>query len=506
ELILRETDDPTLRNYAINIQNSGKVLLNLINDILDFSKIEAGKTELFPDEYNPAHLVSELYQMLYSRTAEKGLTFVVDLDPALPHMLYGDFNRIRQIILNLLTNAVKYTKSGEVMLAVSYQKTGDTQINLEVSVSDTGIGIKKEDIERLFFAFERIEEERNRAIEGTGLGMNIVRRLLELMGSRLNVESEYGKGSTFSFALDQKVIDWTGVGQFEKYVDVGRGKKERYEALFSAPNAKILLVDDTDMNLFVAKGLLKHTELQIDTAVNGKQALSMTEKNGYDLLLVDHRMPVMDGVEMIQSLRSDSDNPNQKKPCVILTANAVAGARDEYLASGFDDYLVKPITGLRLEETLLKYLPPEKIESKEKEGDPGADEEYDSPNKLSVRNAELLALEEKGYLNTREGLEYTADEAMYLAAVGLFAASIDQKCTEIDTYYENEDWKNYQTKVHALKSSARVIGAERLSELSKALELAVKDGDLDYVREHHSEMLAFYGSYKSKLNKLVASQ
>ena len=496
EMILRETGEQSTRAYAVNIQKSAQTLLYLINDILDFSKIETGKTLLFPDEYHSGLLISELYHMLLTRATEKGLQFVVDADPALPHMLYGDSMRIRQIILNLLTNALKYTKTGEIRLSVSFRKRSEDEIDLSVAVSDTGIGIKEEDLKKLFLAFERIEEERNRTIEGTGLGMNIVARLLELMDSKLKAESEYGKGSTFSFTIVQKVVGWDGIGDFATLA-AAEAKSEKYHALFTAPAAQILVVDDTDMNLFVVKGLLKNTLLKIDTAVNGKQALFLTEHQEYDLLLIDHRMPVMDGVEMIHELRGSQSNANSKKPCIVLTANAIAEARDTYLSEGFDDYLVKPVSGKALEEMLMTYLPPAKVHP----ADPD-NEVLDVPADDNTGNLSLvlLSLDEKGYLNTREGMEYAGDERLYMDTLSLFAKTIKTKSSEIASLYEDEDWHNYQIKVHALKSSARVIGAEKLSDQARSLELAVINGDYDYIHEHTSETLAFYESYVSKLS------
>ncbi|MBQ7677017.1 MAG: hypothetical protein IJT32_02165, partial [Lachnospiraceae bacterium] len=275
ELILRETNDPVLRKYAINIQRAGNALLSQINDVLDFSKIEAGKMELVPDGYNLALLIADMVGMVNARATAKGLEFKTEVNEDIPHSLFGDAVRIAQVIVNLLTNAVKYTREGSVTLSVDYRKVGDDAIDLAVAVKDTGIGIREEDIEKLFRAFERIDQVRNRTIEGTGLGMNIVTRLLEMMESHLEVQSEYGKGSCFSFVLCQEVLDWEPIGKFEHSIEDLSEQQEKYRLTFIAPEAKVLLVDDTEMNLMVTKGLLKNTQLQIDTAADGKQALSM---------------------------------------------------------------------------------------------------------------------------------------------------------------------------------------------------------------------------------------
>ncbi|MBR1627851.1 MAG: response regulator, partial [Lachnospiraceae bacterium] len=476
-----------------------------INDVLDFSKIEAGKMELVPDEYDLTLLIMDMVSMMRSRAVEKGLTLDVLVDETMPHVLYGDHVRIRQVILNLLTNAIKYTKEGGAVLSVNYEIKNENEIYLKVSVKDTGIGIREEDIKELFSAFKRIDEVRNRTIEGTGLGMNIVQNLLELMGSEPVVESVYGEGSTFSFSVLQKVLNWEPIGDFASTVNEVIDKEEGYQVLFTAPEAHILLVDDTEMNLMVIKGLLKKTLIQIDTASDGKQGLSMSESKEYDLLLVDHRMPVMDGVLMMKALRASTENPNREKPCIALTANAVAGAREEYLSVGFDDYLVKPVDGKRLEQVLMDYLPPEKVHEgadtgtdRSDEGDVSDEEISEGPKETDILNR----FEEKGFLDVKEGIEYAGSAEMYLQVLKFFVKTIDDRSEEIRAFYEEGDWTDFTTKVHALKSSARTIGAAELSNRARALELAAKDGDLVYIREHTGEVLAFYGSYKEKLKGL----
>ena len=521
EMILREYTDSTLRRYALNIKSASKTLLSLINDVLDFSKIEAGKMELYPDEYDLAVMVVDMSGMIRMRAVSKGLDFNVDLDETTPRILYGDHVRIQQVILNLLTNAVKYTKEGSTTLSVGYRKVRKDEIILDVAVKDTGIGIREEDLKELFAPFKRIDEVRNRTIEGTGLGMNIVFRLLALMDSEPQVESVYGEGSTFSFSVRQKVLDWRPVGNLDDAINEVVEKEETYQVSFVAPTAKVLLIDDTEMNLMVIKGLLKNTQLNIDTASDGKQALSMTEEKAYDVLLIDHRMPVMDGVEMLTTLRSRKNNPNTSKPCIALTANAIAGAKEEYISVGFDDYLVKPVDGKRLEKALVKYLPREKVRhvtsadaakgsgarasgtGQDAQQDTAAPGEVSGDSTAAGGTADILSLiEERGYLDVREGVEYSGTKEMYLQMLKFFVMSIDDKIDEIRGYYNEEDWSNYMTKVHGLKSSAKVIGAEELSNRARALELAAQDGDITYIREHTGDVLAFFGSYKEKLKGL----
>lgn len=361
ELILREYDDPTLRQYALNIRNAGNTLLSIINDILDFSKIESGKMELVPVDYDISLLIYDLVSMIRPRAEKKGLTFVVKANENIPHTLHGDNIRLKQVVLNILTNAVKYTESGSVVLTFDYEKVGERSIMLRVSVKDTGIGIKADDLEKLFSPFERVDLVRNRSIEGTGLGMSIVKKLLAMMDTKLDVKSVYGKGSEFSFSVRQEVMSWVIMGDYEKdyihTIQVQAGYHER----FSAPTARILIVDDIEMNLTVAAGLLKKTEIMIDTALSAKNGLELTEKKEYDVIFIDDRMPGMGGVEMLKELRGRTDNPNSSKPCIALTANAIAGAKEIYIKEGFEDYLSKPIYAVELEKMLLRYLPGNKV-------------------------------------------------------------------------------------------------------------------------------------------------
>ncbi|MBQ9384278.1 MAG: response regulator [Ruminiclostridium sp.] len=361
EIILREYDEPALRQYALNIRNAGNTLLSLINDILDFSKIESGKMELIPVEYEMSLVIYDLVSMMKPRAEKKGLSLIVKADGNIPRVLYGDNIRIKQCILNILTNAVKYTETGSVIMRVDFENIDEQHISLRISVKDTGIGIKPEDIERLFTPFERVDEQRNRNIEGTGLGMSIVMKMLAMMGSKLEVQSEYGKGSEFSFSIVQEVRSRSPMGDYEKNYIHNMEAEVAYREQFTAPDAHILIVDDIEMNLSVAAGLLKNTEIGIDTALSAKAALELTEKKEYDVLFIDDRMPGMGGVDMLRELREQEGNPNSGKPCIVLTANAIAGAKEKYIEDGFEDYLSKPIDAAELEKTLLRYLPKEKV-------------------------------------------------------------------------------------------------------------------------------------------------
>ena len=486
ELILRETLEESTRQYAANIRSAGNALLSLVNDVLDFSKIEAGKMELIPVDFDLAAMINELCDMIGPRVNGKGLLFFREIDEELPRYLNGDSVRLKQCVLNLLTNAVKYTREGEVHFSVTLEKEEENAAYIRFEVKDTGIGIRKEDIKRLFTAFERIDERKNRTIEGTGLGMNIVKSLLSMMDSGLSVESEYGKGSTFSFVVRQRVVKDEKIGAFEEALADLRAREEQYHRSFTAPKARILIVDDTRMNLEVAKGLLKETRLRVDTAESGKAALALLSENSYDLLLFDHLMPEMNGIELLHALKGEKENPNSKKPCIVLTANAVAGAREEYLKEGFDDYLSKPIDSKSLERLLLKYLPKEKVE--EDTGFAKSKETVEDP----VLTGKLNRLKEKlgDELKIEEGMENSGSVSSYFTLLKLFYDSAMEKLAETQGLFEAEDWENYTIKVHALKSSLRIIGAMSLGEEAQALENAGKAGDLDYIRENREPLIA----------------
>lgn len=360
EMILRETEDPNIISYSQNIKNAGHSLLVIINDILDFSKIESGKMQIVNIDYHFSSAINDLINMVKVRMDRKGLDFILDIDPRIPNNLHGDEVRIKQVVTNILTNAAKYTEIGSVTLHVAINEnspvgTGEA-VFLDVSVKDTGIGIKKENIEKLFTEFERFDLKKNRNIEGTGLGMAITKNLLELMGSVLNVESEYGAGSTFSFTIRQTVKDWTPVGDILTSADASAAKQMKYVPKFTAERARVLIVDDTAVNLVVFKGLLQKTKIQIDTADSGRGGLELMKENKYDIIFLDHMMPGMDGVETLKELRS-LDTENKETPAVCLTANAVSGAKEFYIESGFTNYLTKPIDSEKLEEMIYEYLP-----------------------------------------------------------------------------------------------------------------------------------------------------
>lgn len=361
EMILRETNLDNIKEYAANIRSSGKALLSIINDVLDFSKIESGKMELI---ISPFHLSSTIYDLMTSlslRAREKNLLFECTLDPNTPRELFGDEIRIKQIITNLLTNAIKYTHKGKVSLSIHYEEMGPLRIKLVCKVQDTGIGIKESDIDKLFKSFNRLDGHKNYGIEGTGLGLSIVANLVELMNGKISVESTYGSGSTFTVELPLDVINWEGVGEICDFTKEAIEDNEASTVSFTAPDVSILSVDDNKINLKVFKGLLKETKIRVDLVTSGEQCLAFMQKKKYDMVFLDHMMPGMDGVETLHRMKKLENNLSPDVPVIALTANALSGAKDQYFDYGFDDYLSKPIDYADLEKTILSYLPKEKI-------------------------------------------------------------------------------------------------------------------------------------------------
>jgi len=369
EMILKECNDKQILEYANDIDSAGHQLLSLVNDILDFSKIESGKMELHPVEYELFSVMNDCYNMIIMRAKRKELEFTVENDPNIPAFLFGDEVRIRQIIMNLLTNAVKYTKDGSVKLIFGFERIDKEHINLVVSVKDTGIGISEDNQKYLFDSFKRIDEVRNRNIEGTGLGLPITKNFTEMMGGTIEVESALYEGSTFTVRIPQKVADMGMVGHFsdrlnnrgEREADSGKSKEKEKREKFTAPHARLLVVDDVKMNLNVVRLLLKNTGIQMDLASSGEECLKYTLMKRYDVILMDHMMPIMDGIEALHRIREQADGLNMDTPVVALTANALVGAQEMYITEGFVSYISKPVKGVDLEECLVKLLPEDKI-------------------------------------------------------------------------------------------------------------------------------------------------
>jgi len=356
EMILRENKDKTIDEYAHNIKSASKMLLSLVNDVLDFSKIEAGKLEIVEEDYHTASMIKDVLLGIEVRAKEKNLELKYEVDETIPSVLKGDEIRIRQILTNLLSNAIKYTEKGSVTLSVKGVREEQGFV-LAASVSDTGIGIKPEDMEKLFASFQRLELNKNRYIEGTGLGLNIAKQLVGNMNGTIDVQSEYGSGSCFSVRIPQQIVDDTPMGKLEQSDRSEYVKPEEPKEVLKAPDARILAVDDTPMNLRVIRELLKRSGAKLDFATGGKECFEKTKQRKYDLILMDHMMPEPDGVQTLHMIHEDAENLNRETAIIVLTANAIAGMREQYLAEGFTDYLAKPVEAHKLEEMIAKYLP-----------------------------------------------------------------------------------------------------------------------------------------------------
>ncbi|MCH5250697.1 MAG: response regulator [Lachnospiraceae bacterium] len=485
EMILREYTDPQLLTYSGNIQISGRTLLTLINDILDMSKIESGKMEIIPIEYEMSYLLLDLWNVVYLRAKDKNLSLSFNLDETMPSKLYGDDVRVKQIIANLLTNAVKYTPEGSVKLNASYEKQGEDMITLIVSVQDTGIGIKEEDIGRLFENFQRLDEDKNRHIEGTGLGMSIATMLLKMMDGDIDVESVYQEGSTFTVRIPQKVISYEPVGDFKAILDSKPMTGAKHYGSFEAPEANILVVDDNNMNLVVFTSFLKLTKMNIVTAESGKKCLELVKEKPFHIIFMDHMMPEMDGVETFHEIQKLKGSPNEKTPVIALTANAISGAKEYFLEEGFTDFLSKPIDSSKLEQMIVTYLPDDLIHKKENEVEEirtenGTTEESDAGSYSRYQEYGLYI--ENGIFNLAGNLN------LYLDIVEMFIDDKDKQA-QLKQFMTEKNTNDYGVLVHAVKGEAYMLGAQSLGDMAYEHEKQSKAGNLAYVEEHWDELI-----------------
>ncbi len=596
ELALREDIPNTTREHVLTIKQSGSNLLSIINDILDFSKIESGKLEIASSGYMFSSMVNNVISIIRMRVMDSRLRFVVNIDSSIPNELIGDETRVRQILLNVLSNAAKYTKSGYISFSINGEKKEDF-VNLIIDVADSGKGIKKEDIEKLFDDFIQVDLAANKGIEGTGLGLAITKNLVTAMGGDISVSSEYGKGSTFTITLPQKIrspepmamvenpeeksvlvyerrqmyadsmicnIDNLGVSctqvkndeeLYEKlkikdysfifvaYVLLdnvkkilsGLGSKAEIVVLtgfgyaipdknlnvltmpvnsisvanilngisdtfsytansdatarFTAPKAKILIVDDINTNLKVAEGLLLPYKMQLDLCLSGADAIEMVKRDTYDLILMDHMMPEMDGVEATKQIRK----LGKDLPIIALTANAVSGVKEMFLSNGFNDFLSKPIDTVKLDSILGKWLP------KEKQRKITEENKNDKENDLNI-DIEIDTVDVK------KGIAMTGGTVKnYMRTLTVFYNDGLQKIEEIEKSLETNNYSLYTTYVHALKSALANIGATGLSETAKQLEMAGKEEDLKYIKLHNAQFLMSLKLLLNDINILISA-
>ena len=492
EILLRSRHSPKEQEYLLNIQSSGRVLLTIINDVLDCSKMEAGKMQLFDEPYDTCSLFHDLRISMENRIGHSGLELIYDIDQDIPCKLKGDMGRIRQVIINLVNNAIKYTEKGSVRFSVHVRQKNTDKVMLYYEVADTGIGIRKEDQKILFDAFQRVEMDRNRYVEGTGLGLTISQNLVNMMGGVIEVESEYGKGSRFFFTIEQTIIDPTPVSAVNYNGQKDNVTEKEAECLFIAPEAHILLVDDNELNLVVAKELLKPLRMQIDTAENGLQAVKMVRGSQYDLVLMDHMMPVMDGIEAAKAIRALPEDKYQKLPIIALTANAMVDARKEFLNAGMNGFVAKPIDFARICNQLKLWLPKDLVRDVPKE----------EAKKLladDLSDREIQPEDPQMGFSFEEGVKHCGSKAALMKTIRIFYRTIDSKADKIEQCLKEGLISDYVVEVQALKSSALLIGAVPLSEAAKELEDYGKQGKTEVLEEKTPDVLTLYRDLKNIL-------
>ncbi len=500
EMILREFDDKTLLEYSSNIDSASRTLLSTVNDILDFSKIESGKMEIINSEYNPGRILNDVITMIDVKAKQKKLTFNINVDKNIPEKLIGDEIRIKQILINLLNNAVKYTPNGFIELEVKGKRSSDDTFILTAAVKDSGIGIEKENLSSMFVGFQRFDIIKNRNIEGTGLGLAITHNILKLMDGKIEVDSVYGEGSVFTIHVPQKIASEDIIGDFMSKYRKANDVKHKYTALFTAPDAEILIVDDNSMNLMVAENLLKKTLVKVTTCMSGYEALELMETNKYDAVLLDHMMPEMDGIETLHRVMQIPDHLNLNTPFIALTANAIAGVKDMYLSEGFTDYLSKPIDALQLEEMLEEYIPDEKIVRN------------DHTENVAEKPSEQVSepVENTVLIDRETGITNCGGmEKLYNKILKMFCDMYEEKHAQINKNLSEEDWQNYVINVHALKSNAYNIGCKQLGDMCLALELSSKnvvadknrEQELEFIRNNHDDAMKLFSNVKNYIEQ-----
>ena len=494
EMILRESKDPEIRGYAGTIQRSGKMLLSLINDVLDYSRIEAGKLEIVEEDYRLSDLIADVAVIAKERAEQKGLECTFSIGYPVPDGLHSDEVRIKQILLNLISNAVKYTDKGGIGITVGGKYTDDKTFELDFEVRDTGRGIREEDQKQLFEAFSRSDLKKNRNIEGTGLGLAIVKSITDSMNGTISVQSEYRKGSVFSVRLPQKVTDRMPVPATLKEMPAAEGTKTRHP--FTAPDASILVVDDNRPNLSIVNAFLKDTKARIDLCTNGKDAAERCRNKQYDLILLDHMMPEPDGIQTLEMIRTDSESMNRDTAAVVLTANALSGSRQMYLKAGFTDYLAKPLEADVLEDTVRRLLPAEKVRDAA-DGEPEQDEEVmefeASGSEEAPENEIPDALRKIQGVDADEALLHTGGNAELLKEILCdIASAAPETANELRQAAESKDYEKYRITAHSIKGLMSTIGAREMSVTAKRHEYAARNGEYVFIGEHYGVFAKSY--------------
>lgn len=479
EILLRTPLTEEQRDYLINIKSSGNALVSIINDILDISKIEAGKMELINEVYEIRSLLDEIHMIISNRIGEKPVELIYEIDETLPRALFGDSLRLRQIIINLLNNAVKYTDKGHVKLTIKVASRTDESALIHIAVEDTGQGIKEEDFQRLFAAFEQVNTSQNRGKVGTGLGLTISNQLISMMGGKLELQSEYGVGSRFFFTIQQQIVS-------EEHLEENDTESDAMN--FVAPNAKVLIVDDNEMNCKVALGLLAPFQMQMDTADNGKTALEMIQQKEYHIVFMDHMMPIMDGIEATEALRKMEGDYYKNVPVIALTANAMKESEKLFYQAGMNGFIAKPIDIREMCKVIKKYLPEHLL----------IKTEYISDNNVEIANLPVI----EG-IDSAAGVRYSGSTELFISLLSDFYKVIDAKTDKINEYIADNAIRAYTIEVHALKSAAKMIGATELSEQFLHLEQLGNANDVEAIKAETPKVLENYQRYKDYLKQFA---
>ncbi len=456
EIILRESKEDKTLEYADDIKRSSKLLLEFVDSMLDYSKMESGTLEIEELTYKTEDLVRSVNKMIKPKLARKGLEYKLTIDSDIPENLIGDNFKIIRVATHLLSNAVKYTEKGYIAFTVGHEKNADPDyVDIVMSVADTGVGIREENLENLFSGFNRIDIDKHRSIEGIGMGLAVTKKLVEMMGGTITAMSVYGSGSMFTVKIPQKIAPATKAETQEEII---------IDRNFIAPHAKILAVDDNKINLQVINHILRKYKIRTDMAISGTECIELCKRNSYDLILMDHMMPAPDGIETLKIIR-ETDNFNRETPVAVLTANAVKGAREEYLKEGFSDYLSKPIDIKQLEKTLVKLLPDSLVE-------------YEND---TVEDADFSVDE---WIDHKKGLRsFSGNKDIYNDILLTYRGQLKKYRDILPMYVEKSDWKNYTIVMHSIKSSSANINADKFSEMSKEQEIYGSQENSEKIRE-----------------------
>ncbi len=481
-LALEKQQDSETEEYLRYIKNSADSLLGIINDILDISKIESGKMEIIDVEYNPIKMFDDVSALISSQAEKKNIEYKAIIPKDLPRYLYGDSIRFREILINLLNNAIKYTKEGSVTLDVSIDEWQEDAITLMIHIKDTGIGIKEDRIEKIFNTFEQGDTLSNYHVEGTGLGLSIAKQLVELMGGSITVTSQYGVGSDFCVILPQKYV----MGERKNEVTIEEGNQELE---LNAKGIRALIVDDNIINLKVEKGILEKYNIVVDLCESGKDALKKTANTKYDVILMDHMMPEMDGLQTMEAIR-DGDNMNKTTPILLVTANAVAGIREEMLNKGFDGYVAKPIDNKLLQAELARVLPEETVIT-----------QSENIHNNATKDNLMMQISYLG-LDTECAIKACGSEEKYKELLETTINEYDAVASKLQRFLDENDTDNYRILTHTLKEDLCELGANEISQQVKDLEYAVKDGDISFIEDYTSNFLKAYVKLMEAIKQL----